>query len=117
MLPKRLSTGTASQPIGARNQKIQITQASKRRDSNGEFLSDQVFVECWARVQDLSHQYTDRPQVTVTEATDIVFMPFVPGVTRAMKVVAGTRTMNIETAVDPDGRQFELWLYCYDRGL
>jgi SPP1 family predicted phage head-tail adaptor len=115
---KRLSTGTAYQSTGARNQKIQILQPASgtQRDSNGEFPPAQVFAEAWARVQDISHQYTDRPQITVTEATDLVILDFIPGVIRGMSVQAGTRIMNIETVVDPDGRQIEMWIYCYDRG-
>lgn len=92
-------------------------QASTRRDGTGEFLDDQVFADCWARIQDISHKYTEKPQVVVTEATDVVFIRYIPGVTKAMKVQSGTRIMNIETVVDPDGLQVELRLYCYDRGL
>jgi SPP1 family predicted phage head-tail adaptor len=114
---RRLSTGSGYQSTGARNQQIQIMQPSTRRDGTGEFLDDQVFAECWARVQDISHKYTEKPQVVVTEATDVVYIPFIPGITKAMKVKAGTRTMNIETVVDPDNMQVELKLYCYDRGI
>lgn len=114
---KRLSTGSGYQSTGALNQKVQIMQASTRRDSTGEFLDDEVFADCWARIQDISHKYTEKPQIVLTEATDVVYIRYIPGVTKAMKVRSGTRLMNIEIAVDPDDLQVELRIYCYDRDL
>lgn len=114
---RRLSTGSGYQSTGALNQKVQIMQASTRRDSTGEFLDDEVFADCWARIQDISHKYTEKPQIVLTEATDVVYIRYIPGVTKAMKVRSGTRLMNIENAVDPDGLQVELRIYCYDRDL
>lgn len=116
MQPRRLSTGSGYQSTGALNTQVQIMQRSTARDSNGDFLADQVFATCWARVQSLSRKYTDKPDRTNNEATAVVYIRYIPGITKDMKVKLGNTIMLIEgPPVDPDGRQVELQLFIYER--
>jgi SPP1 family predicted phage head-tail adaptor len=100
---------------------INILSASKRRDpSTGEFLSPDVFAGgIWARIQYVADRVQEKTEQVVTEATHKVTIRFIPGVVSSMTLQDITQPIaklfNISAVVDPDGRQFELWLFCYER--
>jgi SPP1 family predicted phage head-tail adaptor len=103
-------------PIGAFCNRIQLMQKNSLRDANREFLADVVFAEVWAAIRAITQKYTEKQQQAVTEATHKVTIPYLPGVTSALKVkLADGRIWNIEAVSDPDERQVELNLYCYER--
>lgn len=116
--PRRLSTGTAYTPIGAKTSKINILSRSHKRDSAGEFMAPDVFApNVWAKIQFIAPKYTEKPQQTVTEATHKIVISYIARVTSEMTVqdaVTGA-IYNITAANDPDGRRVELWLMCYQR--
>lgn len=117
MLPRRLSTNQSYQPRGGMNTRIQLLKPNTTRDSSGELLPPDVFLECWARVQTLAPKYTEKTEQVVTEANILVIMPYVPGVTSAMlvKVVEDGSVMEIKNPNDPQGTKVELYLQCYLR--
>jgi SPP1 family predicted phage head-tail adaptor len=103
-------------PIGAFTTYISLMQKNSLRDTSGEFLADVVFAQCWAAIRALATKYTEKTQQVVTEATHKVIIPYISGVTSALKVkLPDGRIWNIEAAADPDERQVELNLYCYER--
>lgn len=103
-------------PLGAFEHRIQLMQQNSLRDSNGEFLADIVVAECWAAIRAIAQKYTEKQQQVVTEATHKVIIHYIPGVTSNLKVkLADGRIWNIEAVADPDERQVELNLYCYER--
>lgn len=103
-------------PVGAFTTLIQLMDKNSLRDSNGEFLADVLFAECWASIRAISQKYTEKQQQVVTEATHKVIIHYIPGVTSEMKVkLPDGRIWNIEDVADPDERQVELNLYCYER--
>ena len=103
-------------PIGAFSTLINIMQKNSQRDANGEFLADVVFAQTWAAIRAMTQKYTEKQQQVVTEATNKVTIPYISGVTSAMKVqLPDGRIWNIEAVSDPDERQVELNLYCYAR--
>lgn len=117
MLPRRLSTNQSYTARGAMNTRIQLLKPNTTRDSSGELLPPDVFLECWARVQTLAPKYTEKTEQVVTEANILVIMPYVPGVTSAMlvKVVEDGSVMEIKNPNDPQGTKVELYLQCYLR--
>jgi SPP1 family predicted phage head-tail adaptor len=103
-------------PIGAFSVLINLMQRNSLRDTNGEFLPDVVFAQCWAAIRAITQKYTEKQQQVITEATHKVIIHYLAGVTSALKVqLPDGRIWNIEAAADPDERQVELNLYCYER--
>ena|SRR5579884_3623248 len=96
-------------------QQIQLLEQNSQRDKNGEFLSPTIFAQLWAKVEALAGKYSEKSQQVVSEATHKVTIHYLPGVTSAMKVQLNSRVFNVEYVADPDERQVELWLFCYER--
>lgn len=115
MLPRRLSNGVGYTNVGALQHQVYILQRNTRRDANGDFLPPVVFATCWARVQALTDKYTEKAQQVVTEATHRVTVRYIPGLDTSMQVQFNGRIFNIAAILDPDERQVELWLMCYER--
>src|ERR1700743_2040051 len=102
--------------IGAFSIHVQLMERNTQRDDNGSFLADLVFADCWAAIRPLVYKYTEKQQQVVTEATQQVTIPYIPNVTSALNVrLDDGRIWNIEAVTDPDMRQVELNLYCYER--
>jgi SPP1 family predicted phage head-tail adaptor len=95
--------------------KIKLLTASKKRDSTGEFLAPTVFATCWSDSQPLANKYADTPYHTGTEATSMLEIRYIAGVTSAMTVQIGTQIYNIEAVIDPDDRKIKLNLMVYLR--
>lgn len=117
MLPRRLSDNFGYTPRGAMNRRVQLLKRSTRRDANSEFLPPDIFATCWAKIGPITPKYTDRPQQVVTEATYKIVIPYLAGVTSGMQVkaVSTGEVFDIMVPTDPDDRQIELWLMCYQR--
>lgn len=116
MLPRRLSTGTAYAPTGSLNQQITLLERSTQRDALGNFIDPGTFATCWARIEPLASKYTQDQQQIVTEATHRITIRYIPNVTTALTIQLSSGAIwNIESVLDPDGRQFELWLMAYER--
>jgi SPP1 family predicted phage head-tail adaptor len=117
MLPRRLNTGTAYVPTGSMNTRVSLLKPSQAKDANGDFVQKEELVcVVWAKVEAITQKYTDRPELTVTEATHLVTIRFMAGITSKNLVgFADGRVWNIESAVDPDEKQVNLKLYCFER--
>lgn len=115
MLPRRLSSGISPTPRGAMNNRIQLMRANSQRDTNGEFLPDVVFAECWASISKLASKYTEKSEIVTTEATHKIVISYRPGVTTVLKILFQGRLFLLEAVFDPDEHKNELWLFAYER--
>jgi SPP1 family predicted phage head-tail adaptor len=117
MLPRRLNTGTAYVSTGSMNTRVSLLKPSQAKDANGDFVQTQELVcVVWANVEAITQKYTDRPELTVSEATHLVTLRYTSGITSKNLVgFADGRVWNIESAVDPDEQKINLKLYCYER--
>jgi len=67
----------------------------------------------WAKVEDLTgREYVAARQVPVSEVSTRVTIRWRADVEPSMQVVAGGRTLHVESVLDPGGRRRELQLMC-----
>jgi SPP1 family predicted phage head-tail adaptor len=117
MLPRRVSDNFAYTPRGSMNRQVQLLKPSTRRDASGEFLDPDVFATCWAKITSITPKYTEKKDQVVVEATHKIVIPYVDGITSefTVKLISTGQIFLILEPNDPDQRQVELWLRCYQR--
>jgi len=64
----------------------------------------------WAGIEALTGREFFSSQQTVAQADYRITLRYRSGITSAMRAVEGTRTFDIQTVLDPDGRRRELVL-------
>jgi SPP1 family predicted phage head-tail adaptor len=113
MLPRRLSNNASYAPTGALSKQISILKVSPTRNSDGT-TTFFVFDTVWGFVQTLNEKYVEKAQQVVEESTHRITIRYYPGITEQNRIQVDTRVFNIEAVIDPDDRQFELQLFCWE---
>lgn len=97
---------------GELRHKIEIQSETGVKDpDSGEIIPGwTTFARVWAEVADLSgREFWDSQQVQ-SEVSTRVRIRYLDGVKPTMRVIHGSRTLQIEAVIDPDGRRRELQL-------
>ncbi len=115
MLPRSLSTGVSRYPTGAMRHTIELLQPNTTRDSDGEFADPTVFATCRAFIVNLQGRELLKAQQVVSEVTNKVIIPYIPGVTSAMMVSFDSRLFEVLAVSDLDELKVQLVLYCVER--
>lgn len=99
---------------GELRHKVVIQQESGIRDpDSGEIIPGwSTFAEVWAEVVDLSGREYWSAQQVQSQVSTRVRIRYLDGVKPTMRVAHGSRTLQIEAVIDPDGRRRELQLMC-----
>lgn len=94
--------------------RVTIQRAKEAQNSFGEpVLEWQDVGKVWARVEDLSgREYFAARQVAVAEVTTRVTIRWRDDVKPSMRILAGSRVLDVRSVIDPDGRRRELQLMC-----
>jgi SPP1 family predicted phage head-tail adaptor len=97
-------------------QSITIQSPSESQNAYGEeVITWQTFAQSWAKITQLSGREQYYAQEVTPLATHQVKLRYLAGVTPAMQIVWGSRTLQIIDVNDLDGRQIELALICQEK--
>jgi head-tail adaptor len=99
---------------GPKQRYITITDSRTVPDSSGQPLSGKprLVCEAYAEVLSVAGGEKVRGLMIEAEATDLLKITYRDGLKPTMTVHLGSRTLNILSARDPDGRQVELFVTC-----
>ena len=98
---------------------IQVDR-STTTDENGRPIPKMMpFAQAWARVSRLTGRELELSLQIASEATDIVEMRYLYGITDEMQVVfpqpdGSSRILEINAAIDPEERHIKTYLLCHD---
>jgi SPP1 family predicted phage head-tail adaptor len=93
--------------------KIRIEQKTFTRDAFGGMVETwALFAEARADIIPLSGRELFAAQAVQNETTSKIIIRYISGVTVGMRVVFGTRTLNILAAINFEERNKELQLLC-----
>lgn len=100
--------------IGKLRHRVTIEQNSGSPDSFGEVTPSwsALASNVPARVEGVAGVETRQGEQIEAVVTDVVTIRYRSDVTPEMRVVHGSRVLNIERALDPDGRTRRLVLHC-----
>jgi SPP1 family predicted phage head-tail adaptor len=95
--------------------KVTIQQSLPDRDSYGtEVPRWSDFATVWAEVKDISGREYTAMQQAISNIAVRVRIRYLGGVVPTMRVIYGSRTLDIVSVIDPDGRLIELHLMCQE---
>jgi len=99
---------------GELRHRVVIQQATTTHDEyNQPIQTWQDFVTVWAKVEDLSgREYFAAQERESAEVKTRVTIRYRTDVQPNMRVVSGSRTFEIVSVIEPDGRKRELQLMC-----
>lgn len=103
-------------PIGAKNRWITLINVTTSVNADGSPSANTTFGTAWAALTQLSGNELFRAQQIDQEVSHLVVISYQPGVLESMLVQMGTRTFQIKFIEDPNEMQFDLMLYCVERG-
>lgn len=104
-------------PIGAKTFWITFKSAAGRDPSTGKALTPAPFVSLWAKLSELQGQELYKAQQIAQQVTILVQTEYYAGLQENMTITTEDgRTFQIRDIQDPDGRKFELWIYCEELG-
>ena len=97
---------------------IQVNSAAGTRDTRGQELETWVtFAKAWAQIVEYTRgsREIEAAQQRMANQWWNVLVRFVDGVKPKMRILWGTRILDIQTAVDPDQRRHRLLMLCLER--
>jgi SPP1 family predicted phage head-tail adaptor len=97
---------------------IQVNAGAGTRDSRGQETETwTTFVTGWADVEPiwLGAKEATAAQQTQADQAYLVLMRYRAGVKPKMRLLFGSHTLDIQAAMDPDGRHHKLVLRCVER--
>lgn len=103
-------------PIGAMSRWISLLTAPTSVNADGSPSAGSAFATSWAFISPLTGAELDKAQQIAQQVSHLVVIPYLPGVLESMLVQFGTRTFQIQFIEDPNEMQYELRLYCAERG-
>lgn len=71
-----------------------------------------VFCREWVSIKDLMGKELEQAKQRVATATIEVELRYHEGITSQMRIIDGSRTLNIEAVLDPENRKAEMKLLC-----
>lgn len=85
------------------------------RTTTGGSAAFPEFAQCWADVAPVTGREIDKPQEILAEVSHVVTIPYLAGVTAAMRINFEGRLLIIQAVENPYERGVELRLYCVER--
>lgn len=102
--------------IGKLRQRITIQQLSKSRDTYGATKKGWTsFATCWAAVEPLSGKEFWNAQQIAAEITTRVRIRYREGVKPTMRILFGSRILEIKGITNPEERKKELQILCSEK--
>ena len=106
-------------PIGEMRQVISInlTSGGTRGPSGAASPgSTPIAADVFAKIQPLHGRELVNAQQLAANVTHLVKLRYVAGVNNRCEVAFGSRTFDVNVAIDLEERNVELWLYCQEAG-
>lgn len=101
---------------GELRHRVTIQQKTTAQDTYGQPIETWTNVATvWASIEDLrGREFIEARQVPAAEITTRVRIRYRTGIEPTMRVIYGSRTLEITAVIDPDGRKRELELMCQE---
>lgn len=95
---------------------VTVQQATETQSASGAVIQDwQPFAKVWADVHNLSGREYWQAAQTAANVSHQVTMRFLPGLIPKMRILWGSRVLDIQSVLNPDDREIEHSLMCIER--
>ena len=98
---------------GKLRHRIELQTSTDSQNATGENIQSWAkTADLWASIEDLSGRELLLAQQVEAEVTTRVVIRYRAGVTAKQRIVSGSRTLEIESVIDSEGRERRLELLC-----